>query len=337
MVAVADRRSKLAGFMNDFSMMSEQRPRPLPAAAHTLGQAVWQPGVHVVALVGASKNSGKTTTLNALLADLSARGERAAVVSIGLDGEDRDAWLDTPKPWIFLEKDTLVATAASLLTPRSFDVVAELGIATSLGPTVVARARGPQPVQLAGIAHRGQLIKAIGALQRLGAAKVVVDGAYHRQAAAHPQVAQRVVVSVGAILGEDPQAVAQAAAPTVWAMSRPTWQGDADGMQWLPGALTDAMIVSISKGLQGIAVEDPSRILLTSGGRQALRRQGIEVYVRQPVPLAAVTLNPHRPGGHDAETAELALALQCELGPALAGVPLLDVVSGWHGGSGDGN
>lgn len=318
-------------FMSDFEPLSPQRPRPLPEAAQRLGLAVWQPGVRVAALVGTSKNSGKTTTLNALLADLSARGERAAVVSIGLDGEDRDAWLDTPKPWIYLEKDSLVATSASLVAQRSFEVVADLGIASSLGPTVVARARGPQPVQLAGIAHRGQLIKAVAALQRAGADKVVVDGAYHRQAAAHPAVAQRVIVSLGAILGDDPQSAVQAATPTLWAMSRPTWRDDAGTAHELPGALSDAAVEKLPPGLQNLLVLDPSRILLSAAGRQRLERLGVQLWVQQPVPLAAITLNPHRPGGLDAASQALALAVRQGLGPAVAGVPLLDVVSGWYG------
>ncbi|MBI5608629.1 MAG: hypothetical protein HY902_07085 [Deltaproteobacteria bacterium] len=317
--------------MNDRETISSQRPRPLPAAAQRLGEAVWQPGVRVAALVGTSKNSGKTTTLNALLADLSMRGERAAVVSIGLDGEDRDAWLDTPKPWIYLEKDTLVATAASLLAQRSFEVVADLGIASSLGPTVVARARGPQPVQLAGIAHRGQLIKAVAALRRAGADKVVVDGAYHRQAAAHPEVAQRVVVSLGAILGDDPAAAVQAAAPTLWAMTRPAWPQAAGTAHALAGALTDGAVDKLPIGLQNLVVQDPSRILLGSAGRLRLERQGVRVWVRNPVALAAITLNPHRPGGLDAATQALAAAVRAGLGEAVARVPLLDVVSGWYG------
>ncbi len=318
--------------MNAFDAIADSRPRPLPAAAQRLGQAVWQPGVQVAALVGTSKNSGKTTTLNALLADLSARGERAAVVSIGLDGEDRDAWLDTPKPWIHLEKDTLVATAASLVAQRSFEVVADLGMASSLGPTVVARARGPQPVQLAGIAHRGQLIRAVQALQRSGADRVVVDGAYHRQAAAHPAVAQRVIVSLGAILGDDPPSAVQAATPTLWAMSRPTWPGGEGEASRVPGALTDSLAAKWPTSLRNVVVQDPSRILLSNTGRQLLERAGLQLWVQNPVPLSAITLNPHRPGGQDAGTQALALAVRQGLGAALASVPLLDVVSGWYEG-----
>ena len=305
--------------------------QPCQAGVEALGQAVWGQGYRRVALVGASKNAGKTTALNALSAAAAQHGERVGLVSIGVDGEAYDAWLDIPKPLVRIEKGALVITSQQVVAEagRLLSVVGPAGFASALGPTVVARARAPGGVQLCGVPHREHLIRAVLALEAAGADRVLVDGAYHRQAAAHADVAEAVVVAVGAILGETPDQVAERAAITLTALATPGLEGPADGWHELFGALTDARLAEIPSSCLGFLVEGPSRVLLTARGRAELERRGLRVVARRPVPLVSIASNPHRPGGQDDGARELQDAIARVLSRhGLRPPPIVDVVQG---------
>ena len=68
-----------------------------------------------LAVMGMTKNTGKTVALNHLLAQAAASGVALGVTSIGRDGEDRDAVFFVPKPAIVVWPGNLVATARSTL------------------------------------------------------------------------------------------------------------------------------------------------------------------------------------------------------------------------------
>lgn len=311
-----------------------------PRAIQALLPWLSRPGLRRIAVVGSSKNAGKTTALNTLLAVCAARGEVAGLVSMGRDGEAVDAWLDFPKPQVRVEKGTLLVTAAEAAqrAGRLLETVLTLESTSALGANVLARARAPSGVELCGVPHRSAVIEAVRALQACGAERVLVDGAYHRQAAVHPQVADAVVISVGALLSEDVEQAALAAWPTLWALSRPAWDGAAPALPWT-GGLTDASLPQVliqtaalanSAGAPLVLVaSDPSRLLLTDRGIALLQARGVQVAVREAVPLLAVTTNPLRPGGIDADPRQWLDAVARLLKDrGLAAVPVIDVVTG---------
>ncbi len=312
-------------------------PRPIAeavqAGVQALSRLVWTPERRRVAVVGASKNAGKTTALNALALAVGQRGERVGLVSIGVDGEAFDAWLDLPKPRVHVEKGTLVVTAARLAneTPGLLRVLQVLGFASALGPTVLAEARAPGGVQLCGVPHRGHVIEAVAQLQVHGAQRVLIDGAYHRQAAAHVDVADAVVLAVGAVLGETAQQAAANAVLTLRALATPGLDPAATDRQTLecPGALSELWLQRQDLAhVQVIAVEGPSHVLLGIRGRAELDRRGIAVLAQRPVPLVAVTTNPYRPGGIDDDAGALQDAVAHLLRRYGVRVPLVDVVRG---------
>jgi hypothetical protein len=306
-------------------------PQPVVGGVRAIGDAVWRASIDRVAVVGASKNAGKTTAMNALVSAASLRGWTCGLVSIGLDGEAMDAWLDVPKPPVAVERGTLVATALAMVDrgDRAFEVVGALGFATTLGPTVIARARRPGTVQLAGIAHRGQLRQAVNGLQRAGAQKLLIDGAYHRQAAAHPLIADGVVAAVGAILGPDPESAVAAAEPSLWALTRPRWQGQAGhGVCDVQGALSDRAIAAMERTVRWAIARDPSCVLPTPRGRRQLAARQIEVAVQEAVPLLAVAANPWRPDGDGADPQQLAAALALAVTRLGSPAAVVDVVHG---------
>jgi hypothetical protein len=303
------------------------------SGAEALCRAVLASGARRVAFVGASKNAGKTTALNAVARDLTRRGLGYGLVSMGVDGEARDAWLGLPKPRLAVERGSLLVTGERIAAAagRLLVVRERLGSHSSFGVNVLAEARGPGRVMLAGIRHRGDLAEAVVALEGAGAKYVLVDGAYHRQAAAHPAVADATVLSVGAALGEDAATAVAEALPTLAALLTPALTDPAGpGLIPVRGALADAWLAEASPPAGSVlVVDDPSRVLLSARGWLRLRRLGLAVRSRSRLPLVAVTASPHRPGGPDLPCGAVDAALRRALADlGVPDLPLVDVVAG---------
>lgn len=318
-----------------------------PQAVAALGLALANAAGPRIAVVGASKNAGKTTTLNALLAATASAGLCAGLVSIGRDGEAFDAWFDFAKPRVRVEKGSLVVTASAVAeqSGRLLELLMTLESSSSLGANCLARARFPGGVELCGVPHRRALIEAVANLQAWGAQRVLIDGAYHRQAAVHPQVSDAVVVAVGAVLGASAGEAALAAWPTLWALSRSPWPGETSPLAPLhwQGGVTDGYLPDIIHPIEelrqtshrdvALVAADPSRLLVSARGIGQLEARGIATFVRHAVPLAAVTTNPFRPADSEPSAAWLDAVAELLEHRGLGHVPLLDVVSGERVGS----
>lgn len=173
-----------------------------------------------VAFVGTAKNSGKTTTLNWLLARAVDAGRTVGLVSIGVDGEEIDAIADLAKPQIHLPEGHWIATAADAFerSTARFDFVRQLEMSTPLGAVFVATTRDAGEVLLAGLRHRADLIRARDALSACGADLVFIDGAYGRSVAADGRIAEGGVLATGAVLGQSVDEVVEATRPLVGRM-----------------------------------------------------------------------------------------------------------------------
>src|SRR5690554_1770054 len=104
----------------------------------------------VISLIGMAKNVGKTTTLNYLIRKLT--DKTLGLTSIGRDGELRDLTLDIPKPRIYINKGTLIATTTACLELSDFtkQILDSTGIITPLGEVVIVRCLSDGYVELAG-------------------------------------------------------------------------------------------------------------------------------------------------------------------------------------------
>lgn len=169
----------------------------------SLAEAVSAPGIRAVAIVGCSKNSGKTTALNHILAGLPPERGPCGLLSIGIDGEEHDFWLGVPKPRIHVRPGHLVATAERMIrggTAR-VRVLHRTGALTPLGELVLARVEEEGLLVLAGVRYKADVRRLVEAMFRHHAARVIIDGSYQRLMAADPEVSQGVVLATGAILG----------------------------------------------------------------------------------------------------------------------------------------
>jgi hypothetical protein len=163
-------------------------------------------GTQRLALVGLAKNTGKTVTLAAILAEHAAAGLPVGVTSIGRDGEEHDV-IDAriEKPRVKLQAGSLLATTGALLRASAVahERLVQTGVRTPLGEVVLARLSEPGTIEVAGPSAAADVRAVSEAMTELGAEQVLIDGAIDRRAASSPAVADGLVMATGAILGED--------------------------------------------------------------------------------------------------------------------------------------
>jgi hypothetical protein len=178
---------------------------------HSLAQSVGD--VRRVAFVGLAKNTGKTVAVGTLIEELTATGRPLAITSIGRDGEEFDVLHPRMrKPPIRCPAGTLLATTASMLkrSGATHRVFVDTGVQTPLGRVVIAKLSEPAQVEVAGPSTANQIRDVVEEMLELGADHAIVDGSIDRRAAAAPTVADAVVISTGAVLGEHAGEVAEA-------------------------------------------------------------------------------------------------------------------------------
>jgi hypothetical protein len=168
-------------------------------------------------LVGLAKNSGKTTTLNALLDEVVHEDVTVGMVSIGIDGESSDMLIGTRKPRIHAQKGDWIVTAQDAIarSGATLEYAESLGFTTPLGEVVVGHVLEAGNVILAGVRHQADLRGAVARLEDHGVDLTFIDGAYGRIVAAQPDLSDGVVVSTGAVLGSDIETIVEETAYVV--------------------------------------------------------------------------------------------------------------------------
>jgi hypothetical protein len=156
-----------------------------------------------LAVMGMSKNTGKTVALNHLLAQAAQDAICVGVTSIGRDGEERDQVFFIPKPPVKVWPGTLVATARATLQRAKVPckLIAGTGIASPMGEIVIVKVLEHGDMEIAGASRGSDQRQVIARLQQCGAARVLLDGALGRSQHASPAIADGVILATGAALG----------------------------------------------------------------------------------------------------------------------------------------
>jgi hypothetical protein len=156
--------------------------------------------LQTLAVMGMSKNTGKTVTLNHLLAEADAAHVAVGVTSIGRDGEERDQVFSIPKPPVRVRAGNLVATARDTLLRAGvrFKEIGGTGIDSPMGEIVVVRAQDDGEMEIAGASRSHDQHRVIALLKQCGASLVILDGALGRSHHASPAIADAVVLATGA-------------------------------------------------------------------------------------------------------------------------------------------
>lgn len=169
--------------------------------------ALWQhiqaSGISTLAVMGMTKNTGKTVALNHLLAQAAAAQLALGITSIGRDGEACDVVFSVPKPAILVWPGTLVATARTTLDRAKvrFKLMDSTGIDSPMGEILLVKVLQYGAMEIAGASRSPDQIKVIGRLKQCGAAMVILDGALGRSHHASPTIANGVILATGAAIG----------------------------------------------------------------------------------------------------------------------------------------
>jgi hypothetical protein len=194
----------------------------------SLARIVADAKVRSIALIGLSKNAGKTTTTNHLLETLISekhyRSDELALTSLGLDGEATDALTGLPKPRYVPQAGLLIATTEELLIlaereGTQFERLQQLSGSTAMGPVVIARILRSGRVTIAGPTLLHNLRHTIHQFDGLGASLSIVDGAINRVGAAAPGITNACIICTGASAGATPETVARRTADVVRRLS----------------------------------------------------------------------------------------------------------------------
>ncbi len=315
-------------------------------------------GTRRLALVGLAKNTGKTQTLAAILAEHAAAGRRIGVTSIGRDGEERDV-IDARigKPRIHLQAGSLVASTDALLRASgvAHERLAQTGIRTPLGEVIVAELSEPGTLEVAGPSAAEDVREVSDAMIGFGAEQVLIDGAIDRRAASSPAVADGLVMATGAVLDEDIERVVTATADAVDLVRLPHARAgervvlarelalNSEPAEiaallaehphanafLVEGALSERLLEGLLAARREragrelrIVVGDSTKVFLALHGAGWYRRQGIAIEVLRTIDLRAITVNPVAPQSHRFDSRRLRELI----GAAIPDVPVLDVL-----------
>jgi len=164
----------------------------------------------VISIIGMAKNVGKTTTLNYLLKHLYSK-KTVGLTSIGRDGEKIDVVTHTPKPKIYIESGTIVATTTTCLHHSDFtkQILETTGINTPLGEVVIVKALSDGYVDLAGPSYNQQIKKIISILIKYGVEIILIDGAISKKGLASNEVSEATILCTGAAYGSQIKTVVE--------------------------------------------------------------------------------------------------------------------------------
>ena len=182
--------------------------------------------LQTLAIIGTSKNAGKTTCLNHIIAAWHDAGvlRPLALTSIGRDGEDEDVVSGRAKPRIYIHAGTILATAEATLQRGDalLDVLELSGVRTAFGEIVICRALSDGYIELAGPSTAGDL-EAIGKLCRRYAPDClyIVDGALSRRSQAGGGITADIILATSGETSAIPEELAEHVNHTLALLSLP--------------------------------------------------------------------------------------------------------------------
>lgn len=158
----------------------------------------------VVSIIGLAKNVSKTTTLNHLIRNAEVY-YKIGLTSIGRDGEPYDVITQLPKPRIFINVGTYIATAEHSFKASGIEMelIKATGFQTPLGEILILKSNQNGYIELAGPSINSQVSKICEELLHLGCDLVLIDGAFDRKSFATPLISDATIVSTGASLDKD--------------------------------------------------------------------------------------------------------------------------------------
>ncbi|WP_170074447.1 hypothetical protein [Paraclostridium dentum] len=158
-----------------------------------------------MSIIGNYKNVGKTTTLNYILKECISENVILGITSIGVDGEGVDSVTNTYKPRIYVNRNTIIATASSLVLGSDItkEILEITNITTPLGNIVIFKSLSDGYIELAGPSINTQIKYVCDRLKHYGADLSIVDGALSRKTLGSPSITESTIFCSGAVINKD--------------------------------------------------------------------------------------------------------------------------------------
>lgn len=162
-----------------------------------------------IAIIGLSKNAGKTSVLNYLLQALPS--QKCGVMSTGLDGEELDSIFGNPKPAVKLAGGTIFCCDASTidLQGSKIRIIDKLKWSRGTGHLWLAEALADIETRILGPAGVEEQLQCAHSMQTLGARKVFIDGALDRKSIVFGDSIDFCILVAGASFGTLPSIITE--------------------------------------------------------------------------------------------------------------------------------
>jgi len=286
-----------------------------------------------VAIAGTAKNTGKTTTMATLLAEVqNIPSLTIGLTSIGYDGENFDNITGLPKPRIHLWQGCIVAVAEKCIarpTGESAHIkpLIHTDVVTPMGRIIVGKVAHDGKLVLAGPVGSNGLRTVLDAFTSLGVRLAIVDGALSR--IAPMSEANGIVVAQGAAKNTDIPTLSLESKCLIDILSTPTLHPAgrcatissilsdesypalakawvcADTIQ-VNGVIAEAHLTRLAKEATAVfgkrlIFADSTKLLISGDAErthtalQKLRGSGMLIGTAKPINPLAITVNPFYP------------------------------------------
>lgn len=286
----------------------------------------------IIGVAGTAKNTGKTTTTTAIMAQAFQKGIKLGLTSIGYDGEDLDNVTGLPKPRITAQQGTIVAIAEGCL-PACNAVIKTLRrteVKTALGRIIIGEVTEPGLVLVAGPNKSSELRMINQELIQNGCKLILVDGALNRIA---PMVeTDGLIMATGASRTTQLAKLAEETKALAEILNLPLWEGQGGSQLTVTSILTPDMVQDLFRRLtpevkeivvtgiigensfanlmdtgaeflagRTLILTDPIKILVAGTPDRmwqilkGIEEKGAQVVVKKKISLLAITINPFYP------------------------------------------
>lgn len=155
----------------------------------------------IIAIIGLSKNAGKTSVLNYLIKTFPVH--KYGLMSTGRDGEDTDTVYATPKPKIQLPEETIFCSDTQNLDRQGTDITVlhKLPWQTAGRQLWIVKSNALLETEIIGPATVQDQISCAKLMQKLGATKIIIDGSIDRKSIVSSAAVDKTILVSGASFG----------------------------------------------------------------------------------------------------------------------------------------
>jgi len=155
----------------------------------------------IYAIAGICKNSGKTSLLNSLLAQI--KHKQIGVLTTGRDGEGKDVLFGNPKPAVRILRDMLFTSTPDAVEKQrsAVEILSKLPYHAANNQLLLLKALRDIETEITGPASAADQITIAAMMRRMGADLVFIDGSLDRKSIVLNPKVTGVFIVVGSSYG----------------------------------------------------------------------------------------------------------------------------------------